>query len=205
MPRSFTEAEREALREAIVREGDARFMRHGMDRVRVEEITRAVGISKGSFYAFFASKEALYYEVFRRHEAGLQGEALRILGGPGPLTRERLRDFMRVSFRRVEADPILRGVFVKDAYKSLLRGVPAEDVDRHTQEDLTAFRPLVERWQAEGWVVGGPPEVIVSTIRALYVMALHRSDIGEEYYEETMQLLIDCLATGLTDTGRKRR
>jgi AcrR family transcriptional regulator len=39
------------------------FVRHGILKARIEDITHACGLSKGAFYLHFASKEALFREV----------------------------------------------------------------------------------------------------------------------------------------------
>ena len=39
------------------------FIKNGYEETKVEDITRELGISKGSFYTYFATKEELLYEV----------------------------------------------------------------------------------------------------------------------------------------------
>src|SRR5215510_12150371 len=39
------------------------FLDHGLDRAKVEEITRAAGLSKGAFYLHFESKEDAFKEI----------------------------------------------------------------------------------------------------------------------------------------------
>ena len=41
------------------------FAQHGYNTVTVEEITREAGFSKGTFYAYFPSKESVFLEHFR--------------------------------------------------------------------------------------------------------------------------------------------
>lgn len=50
---------REALRAAA----RAEFVKSGIQRARIEDITHACGLSKGAFYLHYASKEALFREL----------------------------------------------------------------------------------------------------------------------------------------------
>ena len=42
------------------------FIKNGYEETKVEDITRELGISKGSFYTYFATKEELLYEVLEK-------------------------------------------------------------------------------------------------------------------------------------------
>ena len=57
MPKAFTDQEKEVLREQLREKGRALFEAHGLRKTSVDEIVRAVGISKGAFYLFYKSKE----------------------------------------------------------------------------------------------------------------------------------------------------
>ena len=39
----------------------------GMKKTSVDQLTKAVGIAKGSFYKFYESKEMLFFAVFGGH------------------------------------------------------------------------------------------------------------------------------------------
>src|SRR5689334_11738619 len=53
-------------REALVACARAEFARKGLVGARIEDITAACGLSKGSFYLHFSSKEALFGELVER-------------------------------------------------------------------------------------------------------------------------------------------
>lgn len=48
---------------ALVAAARAEFVKHGIGRARIEDITSACGLSKGAFYLHYESKEALFREV----------------------------------------------------------------------------------------------------------------------------------------------
>ena len=62
MPR-FTEQEKEIISNKLLIEGEKLFALHGLKKVTVDDLVASVNISKGSFYAFYPSKEHLYVEI----------------------------------------------------------------------------------------------------------------------------------------------
>ena len=62
LPR-FTEQEKEIINRKLLIEGEKLFAAHGLKKVTVDDLVAAVNISKGSFYAFYPSKEHLYVEI----------------------------------------------------------------------------------------------------------------------------------------------
>lgn len=62
-------------RSALITAARAEFVKAGLQKARIEDITHACGLSKGAFYLHFESKEALFREVVSQLE--LHFEALR--------------------------------------------------------------------------------------------------------------------------------
>jgi len=52
-------------RDALICAARERFVQHGLKGARIEDITKACGLSKGAFYLHFKSKEALFEELLQ--------------------------------------------------------------------------------------------------------------------------------------------
>lgn len=63
MARSFTEREKEKIRKLLQEACKQSWTQYGYKKTGVSELCRQAGISKGAFYLFFESKEALFCEV----------------------------------------------------------------------------------------------------------------------------------------------
>jgi AcrR family transcriptional regulator len=70
MPVIFDEEKRERIRETLLENGFKLIRKFGMKKTSVEEISKASGIAKGTFYNFFKSKEDFVAEiiVFKRNK-----------------------------------------------------------------------------------------------------------------------------------------
>lgn len=63
MARNFTEREKENIRKKLLEACKQNWTQYGYKKTNVDELCRQAGISKGAFYLFFESKEALFCEV----------------------------------------------------------------------------------------------------------------------------------------------
>lgn len=63
MARSFTEREKENIKRSLQEACNQSWTQYGYKKTSVDDLCKQVGISKGAFYIFFESKEALFCEV----------------------------------------------------------------------------------------------------------------------------------------------
>lgn len=79
MPRSFTGKEKENIKRNLREACKQGWTRYGYKKTSVDELCRQVGISKGAFYLFYESKEALFCEVLcseQEHICHIAAEAM---------------------------------------------------------------------------------------------------------------------------------
>ncbi|MDO4332901.1 MAG: TetR/AcrR family transcriptional regulator [Eubacteriales bacterium] len=65
MPKIFSEEEKKLLREKLLQYGIHELEHRRYRNISVDEVTDGVGIAKGTFYHFFASKESYFYEIMQ--------------------------------------------------------------------------------------------------------------------------------------------
>ena len=63
MSRSFTDYEKDNIRKSLLEACKQSWTQYGYKKTSVDELCKHAGISKGAFYLFFESKEALFCEV----------------------------------------------------------------------------------------------------------------------------------------------
>jgi len=90
MPKSFPEHERAAIDRALRRAADTSLRRSGVRGTTVDELVAAAGISKGAFYTFYRSREALLWQVVKEEERRLIDAIGAIASRPEPI-EDRLR------------------------------------------------------------------------------------------------------------------
>ena len=79
MARSFTEREKENIRRNLQEACKQSWTQYGYKKTSVDDLCKLVGISKGAFYLFFESKEALFCEVLCSVQEQICNAALEVI------------------------------------------------------------------------------------------------------------------------------
>ena len=95
MPKvAYTEEERVQVRQALVATGLQLMAKQGIQHTTVEQIYRAVGISRTFFYSFFPTKEDLVVETLYLQQPRILAYAKRLMDDPGLSWREGVTQFL---------------------------------------------------------------------------------------------------------------
>lgn len=119
------ETTRQKKKEAVAREALRSFAERGYSAVSMDELARRLGMSKGTLYRYFPSREALLYAAVRREAAEVDAAVQAIVNNETLGFAEKLRLFLRymtavlASFRPVLLQDLLRSA--PPAYEEILR------------------------------------------------------------------------------------
>jgi len=91
---AYSEEDRERIRAALVTEALERMARQGIQHTTVEQIYKAVGISRTFFYSFFPTKEDLIVETLYLQQPRILAYAERLMADPALTWREGVRQFL---------------------------------------------------------------------------------------------------------------
>lgn len=197
MPKKFSEAEKNRIQQKLLESGRSLVSRYGFKKTSVEELTKGAGIAAGTFYGFYQSKEELFFDLLELEESHIRALLLEQVG-QRPMDKESFKQFLMEAFHIMSNNPIIQQILLTESFEALLRKVPPERLERNYNEDQDILLPFIRQWQAEGGLLTtSSPELIVSMIRSLFLLSLHRREIGEAIYDDTLKLLITTLADGL--------
>ena len=95
MPRvAYSEEERERIRESLVVTGLELMAKQGIQHTTVEQIYKAVGISRSFFYSFFPTKEDLIVETLYLQQPKILAFAQKLMAEPSLGWRDGVRQFL---------------------------------------------------------------------------------------------------------------
>lgn len=197
MPRAFTLHEKAAIRVQLIEAAMALFGQYGLKKTSVDDIVRAAHVAKGTFYQFFDSKEALYFEVFSTLEDRVQKPMLDRLASVQPLTPQALADFLVEGVTLTRQEPLLRRLMSGEDFDLLWRRLSPEQIEALTRQDEAALGPLIEAWQERGEMVDIDPALVVQAVRGFYMLTLHEREIGTDRFEGTLRLMAEAIAQRL--------
>jgi len=191
MPKAFTDDERQQIGEQLLRAGDKYFAAHGLKKTTIDELAEAAGISKGAFYLFYESKEALFMDVVERAEARFRQDVLAVIDQPGESPRARLFAVFKLAFTLWRTIPILK-IFNTEDFSTMARKVPADKVKEHFASDRLFVIELIARCKQAGIPIKAPAQRMDGLLHALFLTSLHEDDFASDF-PGTMDILIELL------------
>ena len=92
---------KEAKKDKIIEKSMELFCEKGYYATKVEEITKALGISKGNFYTYFGSKEEVLYEILNimKNERIKMLEEIDTDKTPKEVLRDFIEDYSQIFFK----------------------------------------------------------------------------------------------------------
>lgn len=193
MPKAFSEQEQEVIRRQMREKGKKLFEQHGLKKTSVDELTEAAGISKGAFYLFYESKEALFLEILEQIEKEIQTTILEFATRPQTDEQKNVSQMLKSFLLTWDDYPLLKN-FSKADFDYLVRKLPVERVQQHVSNDEAFASQIIKKIKREGIAVKASPRLIGNLIKSLFLLSLHREDLGQTAYEESMNVLVDLVA-----------
>jgi AcrR family transcriptional regulator len=197
VPTEFTKQEKQRIRDTLITEGRRLFSRYGLKRTAIAELCRAAGIAKGSFYAFFTSKEDLFMAVLDREEE-FRHQLLEEIYREAPDTRSAIELLFIRGLKFVEQSEFLQQLYTEETYPQLMRKLGKERLEAHQHKDEQELNGFVTALQQQGLIVQAKPEAVVGLFRSIFLLTLHKREIGEEIFDEVMELTARVVASGLS-------
>lgn len=190
MPRAFSDADRERIRQRLRDAGRESFATLGLRRTAVDDLVRAAGISKGAFYLFYDSKEELLQEILEESVGTLYTTVLERVLGPGMTPRQSLRDLLRFTISARQADPLLRRI-TPEEMELLSRRIAPERAEQLRQADLTAVTRWLYHWRARGVALAFDTAILTGVMRLLVHASQHETEIGPQVYPRALESVVD--------------
>ena len=174
---AFTDYETEQLRKALLKETRRCAVTLGMKKTSVDQLTKAVGIAKGSFYKFYESKEMLFFAVLEGVHSELYNVADRALSENGgvPPSERAAKAVLAVCKRLSDTGDM---VFIENDAKLLLQRLPEPVKREHYHDGEAHIRELLEKHDL---VPKRGVSLAAATVRGLILTVSHREQIGELY------------------------
>jgi len=196
MAKAFSKSNKDEIHAALLRKGREYFIKYGFKKTSVDEIVKAVGIAKGSFYKFFDSKETLFMAIHEESEKNLQASMFHQLDSIDD-PAEKLRTFFQNAFHLLETDPLLRAVLTRDEFDSLSGFLASEKYREHYRNDIVFLEELMKKWQTEGVIRKLDAAVASNMIAAVYYIVIQKENFEEQMYKKVIEMLIDSLVNYL--------
>jgi AcrR family transcriptional regulator len=207
-PRSLRERKKAATKERIYRVALDLFRQRGFWVTTVEEIAAAADVSRGTFFNYFPSKQALldYFGERLARQAGSQMDT--VLQQPSLNTRQELGQMLRRLAESIETDRVLSRLAVFE-FLNAPDAIGADPYRKRIRQSLTT---LLARGQEQGQIRADlDVELLSSAFVGVYLQQLVEWCAAEPPYplarrlDQLITLLWDGAAAAAPANGQELR
>lgn len=196
MPKSFNKDEREYINKKLKREAMECLNLYGIKKTTVDEIVRRANIPKGTFYLFFESKELLLFEVINDMHVEIQNQFMNDISlFKDKISCEQLTKLLYDVYKKVDRTCLLT-IMTNGELELLMRKLPSEVVEKHLMDDnifmerLAALIPNIKKSKLN---------IYSAALRGVFLSMLHKREIGEEIFNESLKLMLRGLVIQLME------
>ncbi len=178
MPKSFNGTEKERIRSTLLSKGYEMFSRVGVKKTSIDELAAAAGISKGSFYSFFESKEAMVLELFEQEERSRDELLQQLQFSPEEVSIE---DFFLQIGRFMQESRLIKTLYKTGEFASFSRRLSDQALLEHQQQDTAFVEAVLHHFRRAGLPMEISSETFGAVLRLLFFAALHEREVGPGY------------------------
>ncbi len=198
MARAFSGGERDRIDGKLREEAARRFGSGGCRKTTVDELAQAAGISKGAFYLFYPSKEALFYRVLMDYHARVRTTLIERIdaaaAGPEGLRPSDIADALVLAFREVESS-FLPASLADGELEYLSSRLDEAVLASHQADDGDMVSAVFTRLPGLGET---DMAFWGAMLRGIFTLTLHRREIGEPYYGRVVETMIRQTVAAMT-------
>lgn len=187
MPKSFSDAERAYIKERLLREAEACLAAYGVRKTTVDELVRRAGIPKGTFYLFYASKEALIFDVILKINTEVQEKLIgHISAMREKPNAEQLTDIVFQLYRSLDGTFLLKLV-ESGELEFLMQKAPPEFKAMNALDDSAMVAKLLALFPMAD---ADKSALYSAALRGAFLLLLHKEEISTDRFDDMLRLLI---------------
>lgn len=186
MPR-FGEQEKERIKQCLLEEGERLFIVHGLKKVTIEDIVKAVNIAKASFYKFYEGKEYLFLDIVQREQKEIFDELEKVLiDSKGKTDKERVKTVFYLMSVLVKKYPLLT-VIDGEIVEVIMRKISPQRMQEYNQQGFDAVKTM----EKHGIKFRYDTQIVSQLMRVLYQSWIAMQGQSDEIQEQIINIMLD--------------
>lgn len=195
MPTPFTTEQQEEIKEQLFYAGIHLSRTLGVQRMTVAKLTAACGIAKGSFYSFFASKEAFILALIDYADQKTRELLISKLNGRKQMSTHEFFSFLR-EYLNSEYD-LMNALTIDDF---IWLKTHMADADLFNPRDQLE---VIKRWLSLISDIRKDIDygTVLNLLKSIYAMREHRATLVEESLDNSIEMVLKMLEIYISGKG----
>lgn len=196
MPKAWDEKEKELIKATLIKEGRSIFEKFGIQKTTVDEIVKASQISKGAFYFFYDSKEALYLDVLDNAQHEFREILFNNVFQVGVSRRESFKLFFYKMIELINTIPIYTQLN-SSLFEYLSRKLPDDILNEKLKKEPEDTNRFFSQWMEQGWMKRVDLKALNGMLLEFVIFIKRRDEMDKQNFEAVKELWIDMLSNYL--------
>jgi AcrR family transcriptional regulator len=194
----FSESDRASVKKKLHVKSLQLFSKYGLKKTTIDDISKAAGIGRGTFYLFYKSKEELFMSIIEEMEEAIKNEICSAIAVGGTDPRAIFKDFLGKIFRILDKNPMLKNLLSdREEFELLFGNLPPERLSAFIGNDDRLVREVLEQFKITGFDLPMAPAQFAGLIRAFYLLPLQKELIGEEAFPGVVDFIAESITYNL--------
>ncbi|MBZ2174344.1 TetR/AcrR family transcriptional regulator [Schnuerera sp. xch1] len=186
MATAFSDNEKVLIRQKLKEVTYDCLLKYGVRKTTVDQIIRMTGISKGSFYNFYDSKEILFFTVLEEYQKSIIDELNSKLRKKDNIGVDEFTELIYNLYQNVRSSFIMN-IIQNEEFEFLMRKLPKEFIINHHSLDDLLTKEIFSYIKVKDNV---DVDIVSASLRAIFMSMIHIEEIGEKNFDDALKLLI---------------
>jgi len=203
--RGFNDEEKEKIKLLLLEKGKTEFEEKGFKKIKVSDLSKSVGIATGSFYAFYESKEELFYEVILNEFRKLE-PLFEMVFSQKDNPKQMLKIFMLNAVEGFRESPFNRIAYDKEVFVLLSKKIPVEKLEFAYYFAINLLIKHLKIWQNEKIISENLDLDVTARLMTtvLFDISSHNDmEYVDEFHKKMLETVVDYFVEGFFREGAK--
>jgi AcrR family transcriptional regulator len=198
MGKAFSIPEKAIIKKRLNEKGLELFSKFGLRKTSIDDITKATGIGRGTFYLFYQSKEDFFLSIIEDTELSIKKNIMEKFSGNRKNIASAFRDFLSEAFAILDKNPLIFAILNnKDEFDVLVRSLPPERLSAFLGNDDSVGDAILNQFGSKGVKLPVSSQIFSGILRSIYLLSLHKDHIGPGVYPQVIEFLTESIASNL--------
>ena len=188
MPSIFSKEDKERIRTQLLAEGREMMLERGITKMNIDELAESAGISKGTFYNFFPSKQDFILEIIHSYQDGKLAQLEQLVADKkGKLTLDETFEWYKTLYQPQE-NPLYH--ICKKDMDWIMAKIPPERLFR-PEMDIRTGKLIMS--MTEGVREDIDYRVLANFPKMMALALENKNFMHKEALETNFQMIVDCM------------
>lgn len=195
MPKALTDAEKQQIKADLKQNALTCLGLYGIKKTTVDELVKRANIPKGTFYLLYPSKEVCLFDAINDVHDDIQKKIAADLANlQGNLTAKGLTEIIYNYMVYFDSLNLAKMLFSGE-FDILVRKLPPEIISEHFEKDHSFLEDIAKITPKP--VPEAELPAFEGALRGVFMLLLHKKEIGKNHFYSTIKLLIYSLVKQL--------